>query len=233
MIFAAAMSHSKLVRMNLVLVGASGHAKLVAEAVETDGRNRIAGLVDSFKGPGPTDLGHDILGSIADLPRIMRRYDVGGGLVAIGDNWTRSRIAAEILSVAPGFTFVNAVHAGAQVSRRAIIGIGNVFMAGAAVNAGCTIHNGCFVSTHASLDHDSVMESYSSLGPGATTGGNVKVGPYTAIALGAKIVHGISIGEQAIVGAGALVLDDIPGYVVAYGIPARVIRTRVAGDRYL
>ncbi len=214
-------------------MGSSGHAKMVAEAVETEGRNRIVGLLDSFRSPGPTDFGYDVLGDIADLPELMRRYDVAGGIVAIGDNWARSRVAAEILRVAPTFTFVNAIHAAAEVSRRAAIGNGNVFLAGSVVNAGCRVIDGCLISTLASLDHDGVMESYSSLGPGAATGGNVKLGGHTAVALGANVIHGVSIGEQTVIGAGSLVLRNVPGYVVAYGVPARIIRTRVAGDKYL
>jgi acetyltransferase-like isoleucine patch superfamily enzyme len=35
------------------------------------------------------------------------------------------------------------------------------------------------------------------------------------------------------VGAGALVLDDVPDQVVAFGAPARVVRPRAVDEPYL
>ena len=53
------------------------------------------------------------------------------------------------------------------------------------------------------------------------------------IGLGANVIHGVTIGDDTLVGAGALVLDDLPSQVVAYGVPARVARSRQPGERYL
>ena len=50
---------------------------------------------------------------------------------------------------------------------------------------------------------------------------------------GANVVHGITIGADTVVGAGALVLDNIPERVVAYGVPAVVARSREPGEPYL
>jgi sugar O-acyltransferase (sialic acid O-acetyltransferase NeuD family) len=217
----------------IIIAGASGHASLVIEALECQGVFRILGLVDSFKPAGPTPLGYEILGSIHDLPELVRRYNIAGGIVAIGDNWTRGKIVQQILDVAPDFQFVSAIHAAARVAARTSLGHGIVVMAGAIVNPGCTIHNHCFLSTNASLDHDSIMESFSSLGPHAATGGNVRLGSYTAVGIGANIIHGITVGAHAVVGAGATVLDHVPEKVVAYGTPARIVRKRAVGDTYL
>lgn len=43
---------------------------------------------------------------------------------------------------------------------------------------------------------------------------------------GAKVMDGVSIGRDVVVGAGAVVTADLPDRVVAAGIPARVIRQR-------
>jgi acetyltransferase-like isoleucine patch superfamily enzyme len=65
------------------------------------------------------------------------------------------------------------------------------------------------------------------------TGGRVALGTCAAVGLGAKVVHNVRIGAHAVVGAGALVLQDVPDQVVAYGTPARVIRSRGVDDPYL
>ena len=43
---------------------------------------------------------------------------------------------------------------------------------------------------------------------------------------GAKILDGVTIGENAVIGAGAVVRDAVPARAVAVGIPARVVSTR-------
>jgi acetyltransferase-like isoleucine patch superfamily enzyme len=39
------------------------------------------------------------------------------------------------------------------------------------------------------------------------------------------ILGGVKIGDQAVIGAGAVVTKDIPPFSVAVGVPARVVRT--------
>ena len=106
-------------------------------------------------------------------------------------------------------------------------------MAGAVIGTGAVVGECCLVNTQASLDHDGYLSDFASLAPGVTTGGNVTIGPYTAISLGANLIHQIEVGEHTVVGAGAVVLQHIPDYVVAYGNPARVIRNRKKGEKYL
>ena len=45
------------------------------------------------------------------------------------------------------------------------------------------------------------------------------------IGLNAIILSGVEIGEGSIIGAGSVVTDSIPAHSVAYGIPAKVMRT--------
>lgn len=46
------------------------------------------------------------------------------------------------------------------------------------------------------------------------------------IAAGAQVLHNVTIGDGAVVGANAVVTKDIPPYAVAVGVPARVIAYR-------
>jgi sugar O-acyltransferase (sialic acid O-acetyltransferase NeuD family) len=154
-------------------------------------------------------------------------------LIAIGDNWKRHLVSEKVKSLLPQFQFVHVVHPSAQVARGVTIGDGSVLMAGAIVNSDSGVGRFCILNTRASLDHDSLMEDFSSLAPNAVTGGNVQIGTCSAVSLGASIIHGVKIGEHSVIGAGALVVDDIPHHSVAYGTPAKVMRKRVEGDKYL
>lgn len=52
----------------------------------------------------------------------------------------------------------------------------------------------------------------------------VKIGDYAWIGAGVHMDHGVSVGENAIVGAGSVITRDIPPNVVAAGSPCKIIR---------
>ena len=218
---------------SIVIIGSSGHAKVIIDIVEQEGRYKIAGLLDLDRKVGEKTLGYQILGREDDLPQLATTHAVKGAIVAIGDNFVRSRVAARVKEACPGLPFASARHPRASVARDVSVGEGTVIMAGVTVNPCCSIGRFCILNTNSSLDHDSVMEDFSSLGPGATTGGNCRVGSHSAIAIGAVLIHGIHVGEHAILGAGSTALKNLDSLEVAYGTPAKVVRDRKPGDPYL
>ncbi|MEV7398089.1 CatB-related O-acetyltransferase [Aeromicrobium sp. NPDC092404] len=68
-------------------------------------------------------------------------------------------------------------------------------------------------------------QSFRSVGPDLATIGN-------DVWIGANVVvlRGVTIGDGAIIAANAVVTKDVPPYSIAGGIPAKVIRPRVADD---
>jgi sugar O-acyltransferase, sialic acid O-acetyltransferase NeuD family len=218
---------------NIVLVGSSGHAKVIIDIVEKQGCYRIAGLIDAFRAVGEATLGYRVLGGEADLDRLVSEHDLKGVIVAIGDNSVRANVAAKVADVCPQLPFVSAVHPAASIGKGTSIGPGTVVMAGAVINADCRVGRFCIVNTKASLDHDCIMEDFSSLAPGVTTGGNCRIGNHAAVSIGAVLRHGITIGEHSVVGAGSIVLKAVDAFSVAYGTPAKKVRDRQQGDKYL
>lgn len=217
----------------VVVVGASGQAKIVVDALELAGRYEVVGFVDSFKAAGTPWYGLEVLGSEADLPQLVRQHRLVGGIIGIGDNATRARLARTIREAVPDFAFVNAIHPSCQIARGATIGEGVLMMAGAVVNPDARVGDHSTIDTCASLDHDSRLGHYASMAPQVVTGGGVSIGDFSAVSIGSVVLHGRSIGAHTVVGAGSLVVRDIPSHVVAYGSPARVVRQREEGQPYL
>ena len=220
-------------KKKIVLFGAGGHAESVVGVIEAEGKYEIAGFIDSIRPVGSKMFGYRILGREEDLLRIAQEMDVEDGLVCIGDNFQRRAFSGRIKAKLPDFSFIVSTHPAAAVASRASVGQGTVIMAQAAINPGCRIGEGCIVNTNASLDHGSVMEDYSSLGPGATTGGRACIGLCSAVGLGACILEKAKIGNHAVIGAGAVVNKDIGNNVVAFGVPAKVVRRRNQDEPYL
>jgi len=217
----------------ILVVGSSGHARVVIDIVQQEGRYEIVGLVDRYRCVDETVLGYPIVGGEEDLPDLMLSKSVTGIVVAIGDNFVRSQMADFIERHCPELCFISAIHPRASIAPSVSVGEGTVAMAGAVVNANSSIGRFCILNTNSSLDHDSVMEDFSSLAPGVTTGGNCKIGHTSAIGIGATLCHQVAVGQHTIVGAGSLLLKSVGSYVVTQGVPAKVVRQRKKGDSYL
>jgi sugar O-acyltransferase (sialic acid O-acetyltransferase NeuD family) len=215
----------------IFVFGAGGHAKVVLDIIERQERYRVIGLIDRTEKVGSALWNYRVLGDEAFVPSMIP--NVSGGIIAVGDNATRAQITERIQKVIPTLHFVTAIHPSAQVGRDVSIGAGTVIMAGCVINPGTKIGRGAIINTGATIDHENVVGDFASVGPGVTTGGMVTIGDFTAIGLGANIIHGRTIGEHSVLGAGATVIRDIPPRCVAYGTPAKPVRNREPGDRYL
>ena len=215
----------------IIVFGAGGHAKAVIDVIEKAGLYEITGILDSYKTPGSVMYGYEILGDEQVIAN--RGEQINGGIIAIGDNYIRSQVVSRMTSLYPDFSFISAVHPSASVAKGAIIGQGSVIMAGAVIGSDTIIGNHSILYSKASVDHDSTLGEFVTLAPNTATGGDVHIGAYSVISIGANVIHSRVIGEHTVIGAGSTVISDLPGYCVAYGTPARMIRTRQAGERYL
>lgn len=218
---------------NIVVVGTSGHAKVIIDIIELEGKYNIVGLIDSYKSKNDVISNYKILGSEDDIPKLAKEFNFDSGIIAIGDNWTREKIFSKISIIAPNFKFVSAIHPSSVIGKNVSIGNGTVIMPGTVVNTNAKIGDFCIVNTKASVDHDCYIEDFCSLAPGATLGGNVHIKAFSAVSIGATVIQDIIIGKHTVIGAGALVTKNIDHHVVAYGIPAKFVRKRSTGDKYL
>jgi sugar O-acyltransferase (sialic acid O-acetyltransferase NeuD family) len=217
----------------VLVIGGADQGRQVLDAIAADGDHTPVGVLDRALEPGTLVAGVPVLGADVDLAARAAEVGADAFVVAIGDNAARGALLERSCGAAPGLTPATVVHPAAVVARDAVGGPGSILLAGCVVGNGTRLGRGVLVGIRASVDHDGDVADHASLGPGATTGGTVRIGHATAIGLGASVIHGVTVGEHTVVGAGAVVLEDLPAFVVAHGVPARVARTRQAGERYL
>ena len=205
----------------LVVWGASGHARVVAEIIRLRGDYEIVGFLDDFN---PRRHNEEFCGSIIIGGReqlgLLGRTGVKHVILGFGD--CRARLALSELVRLKGLRLATAVHPRATIAGDVEIGPGAVVAAGAVVNPASRIGQSTIVNTSAVVEHEAVVEDGCHIGPGARLGARVMVGPGTFVGMGATVNSGVRLGAGAVIGAGALVLRDVPDEVVAYGVPARV-----------
>jgi sugar O-acyltransferase (sialic acid O-acetyltransferase NeuD family) len=204
----------------LLILGAGGHAKVVAEAALATGRwGEVAFLDDRFPALREV-LGWPVLGVLADAPAHRARYPEA--VVAIGHARTRLRVQNDLQR--NGFVLPVVVHPTAWVSPSASLGEGTVVFAQVAVNACVRAGAACIFNTGCSVDHDAALGDGVHVCPGARVAGEVTVGDATWLGIGSSVIQRVRVGADVTVGAGAAVVRDLPDGVTAVGVPARARR---------
>ena len=221
-----------MLKPKVVIFGSSGNAKVIVDIIESESKFQLIGFIDKFKSVGDEVLGYKVIGNEDSLPDLILKFGFNKGVVGIGDNFLRCKVVEKIKKLAPNFQFINCIHKSAKVTNHLTIGIGNVLMPGATINASSVIFDHCILNTNSSLDHGCVMRNFSSLGPHSAVGGDCNIGEFSNVGIGASVFHGISIGRNCIIGGGSLVNKNTQPDSVYFGVPARLISTRVLGDKY-
>ena len=210
----------------LLLLGAGGHSRVVAETALATGRfSSIAFLDDRCSGLAqlPDQLGWPVIGPFSAALDPQIRHQFPAALVAIGNAAVRLQWLPRL--VAAGYEVPVVVHPTAWLSPSAQLGIGSVVFAQAAIQAQAVIGSGGILNTGCSVDHDAQLGDGVHICPGARLAGEVQVGDRSWIGIGASVIQQIRIGADATVGAGAAVVRDLPDGVTAVGVPARVLLT--------
>ena len=195
----------------MVIIGAGGHGKVVADNALKNGYTDIYFVDDYMDGEC---MGFPIIGSSKDI----KNLDDGNTdfVIGIGNNGVRKKIAEKY-----EVNWVTLIHPSAQIAVNVSIGKGTVIMAGAIVNACAAIGEHCIINTSAIIEHDNILEDYVHISPSARLGGTVRVNEMTHVGIGATVKNNIEICSSCIIGAGAVVVKDIKESGTYVGVPAK------------
>ena len=216
--------------MRVLIVGASGHAQVVADILLRQ-RAQLAdiqpiGYVDDRASlHGQLILGLPVIGSLSEISRIPHN----GVVIAIGDNRVRARVFTQMCE--QGELIANAIHPTAVLAADVRLGLGVMICASAVVNTGTIIGDNVILNTGSSIDHHNRIDAHAHIAPGVHLGGNVHIGMGGFVGIGATVIPGRTVGDWSIVGAGAVVASDMPEWTTSVGVPARVIKWRDTGER--
>lgn len=203
----------------VIIVGAGGHGRVVAEIVQCSGAT-VLGFVDDGLSAGTSVLGLPVIGPMSVLAQQPRPVSIALG---IGDNARRRAVAC--LCFGQGLELRAWLHPTAVVSVSARIGRGSVVGPLAVVNPEAQLGDGVIVNSAAVVEHECVVGDFAHLSPNSAMAGRSRVGQESHLGIGACTIQGVRIGARTVIGAGSVVTRDIGDDVVAFGSPARVIRS--------
>lgn len=201
----------------LLIIGASGHGKVVADiAIKMNRWKKIAFLDDNET--VKTCMGLEVVGKTDGS---FKYKDEADFFIAIGNNVIRERIQEKLDK--DGISIVNLIHPNAVIATDVEIEKGTVVMAGAVINSSTKIGKGCIINTNSSIDHDNLIEDYVHISPGVNLAGTVRVGKKTWIGIGSTVINNKNIHKDCKIGAGAVVIKNISESGTYVGVPVRKI----------
>jgi len=208
--------------MKVVIVGAGGHGRVVLDIFRSNHQFEVVGFLDTNSALHRQHVdGIEVIGDLGLVER-FGELGIGGALIAIGDNRIRQMYASALEK--SGVNLVCAIHPSSSIAENARVGKNVVIAAGASICAHTIIEDSVIVNTGSIVDHESLIGSGVHVCPGVRMAGHVVVKPLSFIGIGATVVQNVIIGESAVVGAGAVVLKDVPSYTTVVGVPAQVIK---------
>lgn len=199
----------------LLIIGASGHGKVVADIALKMNRWQSISFLDDNKNL-KFSLGFKVIGKSNEAIRHINDFDI---FVGIGNNAIRKKIQ-ETLEV-EGARIPTLIHPNATIGEQVEVGSGTAVMAGVVINCCSQIGKGCIINTGATIDHDTLLEDFVHISPGAHLAGRVKIGQGAWVGIGSVVSNNIKINSNCIVGAGSVVVRDIIETGTYVGVPAR------------
>lgn len=203
----------------VIIFGASGHAKVIADIIKKSNDEIVGFLDDNAEIQGNTIFdGKIVLGDTSE--KSVKKYSDCYFIIGIGSNRVRKTISEKY----PNLKWYTAIHPSSIIGNDVSIEEGSTIMAGTVINSGTTVGRHCIVNTSSSLDHDNILEDYVHISPGSHLAGTVKICEGTWICAGVTVINNITICKNNIIGAGATVIRNIDEENCTFiGVPVRKI----------
>lgn len=201
----------------LIIIGASGHGKVIADIAKLNGYRDIVFADDNINIKKCLD--YPIIGTTSMIEDLE-----GDVFIAIGDAKARRKIMERYSKR----QFPVLIHPHAVVCEGTEIGMGSVVMAGVVINPSVKVGKGVIINTSSSVDHDCVIGDFVHIAVGAHICGTVNIEAETWIGAGATVINNINIHTKCVVGAGAVVVNSIIEEGVYYGVPAKKRNNSIA-----
>ncbi|MER2108654.1 MAG: acetyltransferase [Solibacillus sp.] len=209
---------------NIVVYGSGGFAREVVHLIEQINEvqeewNVVGFLDDNVNNHGLMVNELPVLGGAEWLENKEDIY------VALGIGAPKiKKLIVEKLKQYSNVIYPNLIHPTVKISRFNELGEGNLLCEGSILTTNIKLDNFVIVNLNCTIGHDVHIKDYSTILPNSSISGNVVFEECVDFGTNATIIQGITIGQNTIVGAGAVVVKNLPNDCTAVGAPAKPIK---------
>jgi sugar O-acyltransferase (sialic acid O-acetyltransferase NeuD family) len=207
---------------NLLIIGARGFGREVFSWAKQCKEYNIEWTLKGFLDDNPSALKNfnypiGILNSVEDYS--IQKDDVF--LCALGNIHAKKKYVAIIND--KGGVFINLIHPLSVINDNVKIGKGVIICAFCGISNEVIIGDFVTIQGYVSIGHDCEIGNWCHLNAFTSLGGYVSIQQNVTVHTKAAILPKLNIGENAIVGAGSVVLKNVQSNVTVFGNPAKEI----------
>ena len=210
--------------MKIVIVGSGDLGVLAAEVIGRLPEFELVGFLDSdSKRHGQKHHGGSVLGGDDQLPK-LRADGVEAAVVAVAQQDARQAVFERIQDT--GFALPSLIDPDAYVSAEAHVGDGSCILYGCTISPFAHVGNVVYFGPGVHALHHSHIGDFCTIGSNTVVGARVSLESSVNVGVGSVFAskNGTRVGRGATVGAGAVVVKDIPAGQTVIGNPARPLK---------
>ena len=203
--------------MKSVIIGAGTYGEVYLAYLKEAGVDVVGFLDDDPKFEGKEVKGVPVLGAINLLNTLKETDGVEAVYCPLGNN----KLRVKFLSMARelGYETPNYIHPSALVSPQVTIGKGVYILLGTTIMPHTVIKDYVMISMGVHLAHHNVLEEGVFLSTGCNFGASIHAHKYAYCGISSTIMTGMhELGEDCLIGAGAVVVKDVPDKAVMVGV---------------
>lgn len=209
--------------MKSVIIGAGTYGEVYLAYLQETGVDVVGFLDDDSRFLNSSVRGVPVLGGIVEGLNTLHEKGIEAVYCPLGNNKLRVRMLS--LAKQLGYKTPNYIHESVILSPNVVLGDGIYILPGTIVMPHTVINDYVMISMNVSLAHHNILESGVFLSTGCNFGASIHAKKYAYCGIGSTIMTGIhELGEDCLIGAGAVVIKDVPDMAVVAGVPAKVIK---------
>lgn len=210
---------------DLIIIGASGFGREVAWLVDRINAkestwNLLGFIDDNEEIQGQVINGYSVLGKSEDVVKYPDAYFV----CAVGASKIREKIINRVKEINPDIRFGTVIDPSVEMSDLVTVGEGTIICAHTIITVNIEIGSHVIINLDCTVGHDAVLQDFVTLYPSVNVSGITNIGYCSELGTGMQIIQSKTVGNYSIVGAGAVVVKDIPEKCTAVGSPAKPIK---------
>lgn len=208
--------------LRIVIVGAGGFGREaldVLRAMDPSGQRLVfAGFVADDE-PDPAMLARIGAAWLGGDEAFLEHPSATHYLVGIGAPDIRQRLVPRFEDA--GLEPISLIHPTAVIGADVVMGAGAVLAAHTSVTTNIRMGGHVHIDRGVTVGHDSVIDDFVTIHPGAVVSGNVRIGTRTRMGTTSCVLPNLSVGSDVMIGAGAVVTRDVADGLTVVGVPAR------------
>jgi sugar O-acyltransferase (sialic acid O-acetyltransferase NeuD family) len=208
----------------LLICGTRTYAEEVLDIASGVPGVEVVGFIENWERERANDTLEGLpIHWIDNVPKIAK------GCVAVCALATthRSKFTAQVEAL--GVPFTKLIHPAAHVSKRTKIGEGAIIGQGVIIGSNNVIGRHVIFGRGTLVGHHTHIGDHCTLFPGCNVAGNNRIGHAVYMGLGSIVINNLTVGAHSVIGAGAVVVKDVPANSQVVGVPARVVKENIEG----